>query len=251
MITDPWFYLAAIPAMLIFGISKGGFAGGFGILSVPLMALVIPPAQAAAIMLPLLCVMDIGAVWAYRNTWDRANMRILLPAGLVGVATGMLGFRYISSDGLKLLLGLISIGFLAYRWTRRGHPAPASHSVVKGSFWGWLGGVASFIAHAGGPPVNIYLLPQRLEPAQLVGTTVVLFTVLNVAKLGPYAALGLFSMENIYTSIVLAPAGLGGVALGLWLRKRVNEVLFYQLVYGCLALTGGKLLWDAMRALAG
>lgn len=251
MITDPWFYLAAVPAMLIFGISKSGFAGSFGILSVPLMALVIPPAQAAAIMLPLLCVMDAGAVWAYRRTWDRANMRILLPAGLLGVLAGMLGFRYISADGLKLILGLIALGFIAYRWLRRAQVRPAPRSAAKGLFWGTLSGLTSFIAHSGGPPVNIYLLPQRLAPAQLIGTTVMFFTVLNLAKLLPYAWLGLFSTENIATSLALAPAGLLGVAMGLWVRQHVNEVLFYRLMYGFLGLTGLKLLWDAGRGFLG
>jgi len=251
LITDPWFYLAALPALLIFGISKSGFAGSLGILSVPMMALVIPPAQAAAIMLPLLCVMDLGAVWAYRKTFDRANFWILLPAGLLGTISGMLLFTTISADGLKLILGVIAIGFVIYRYTRKSNPPPAPRSVIKGTFWGWLGGITSFIAHAGGPPVNVYLLPQRLPPVQLVGTTVMFFTLINLSKLGPYAWLGLFSTENIATSVALAPAGLLGVWMGLRVRQWVNEELFYKLMYGFLAITGAKLLWDSAEAFLG
>ncbi len=250
MISDPLFYAVALPAIVLFGISKGGFAGGFGILSVPLMALVIPPTQAAAIMLPILVVMDWSAIWAYRRDWDPITMRQILPAGIGGVVLGMLGFQYLSSDALKILLAIVSIGFVLYRWTRRSNDAPpAPRSRVKAAFWSALAGLSSFIAHAGGPPLNIYLLPQRLPSAQLVGTTVVFFTIINAVKLIPYFFLGLFSTQNLRVSLLLMPAGVGGVYLGLWLRKRVSERMFYRLIYFFLVLTGCKLGWDGVYGL--
>lgn len=247
MITDPLFWLAAIPGVLLFGISKGGFAGGFGIVTVPLMALAIPPAHAAAILLPILLCMDVGAVWAYRRHWSRELIRVLLPAGLVGTVVGTLAFRQLSGDGVRLLLGVIAIGFVVYRGLRRDAAvSPAPPSTVKGAFWAALSGFTSFIAHAGGPPISVYLLPLRLAPSVLVGTVAVLFAALNWSKVLPYWWLGLFSAQNLLTSLALVPAGLAGVALGVWLHRRVNAVLFYRLVYVFLLLTGLKLLHDGL-----
>ncbi len=248
MISDPLFWLAAIPGVLLFGISKGGFAGGFGIVSVPLMALAIAPAQAAAILLPILLVMDLGAVWAYRRHWSRDLLKVLLPAGLAGTAIGTLAFRELSSNGIRLFLGVLSIGFVLWRTLLRNPAAtPERPSAAKGAFWATLSGFTSFIAHSGGPPLSVYLLPLRLAPSVLVGTVAVLFACLNWAKVLPYWWLGLFSTQNLLTSTALAPVGVAGVALGVWLHKRVSEALFYRLVYAFLLLTGAKLLYDGLR----
>ena len=116
MISDPLFYAAAIPAVLITGISKAGFGTGLGIVAVPLIALTVPASQAAAIMLPILCVMDLAALWAYRGIWSRENMKTMLPGGIAGIVLGTLTFRFVSEGGLKLLLGTVAIGFVLQRW---------------------------------------------------------------------------------------------------------------------------------------
>jgi hypothetical protein len=245
LIADPLFWLAALPGVLLLGVSKGGFAGGFGIVTVPLMALAIPPQQAAAIVLPILLAMDVGAVWAYRRTWDRGLMKVLIPAGLLGTVIGTIGFRMLSAGAIKWILGLIAIGFVLYRALLAGRSLDRKNpSIVKGAFWATVSGFTSFIAHAGGPPLSVYLLPLRLPPAIYVGTFAVMFAVVNWSKVLPYGWLGLFSAQNLATSAALAPAGLAGIALGVWLHKRVNERVFYRLVYAFLLLTGAKLLWD-------
>ena len=246
MIADPLFWLAAVPGVLLFGVSKGGFAGGFGIVTVPLMALAIPPQQAAAILLPILLAMDVGAVWAYRRTWDRGLMKVLLPAGLLGTAIGTFTFRMLSADAIKLLLGIIALGFVLHRATMRRPSTPANPSNLKGAFWATVSGLTSFIAHAGGPPLSVYLLPLRLPPTLLVGTVAVMFAAINWSKVLPYWWLGLFNAQNMMTSLALAPAGLAGVALGVWLHKRVDERLFYRIVYAFLLATGLKLLYDGL-----
>jgi len=247
LITDPAFWLAAVPGVLLFGISKGGFAGGFGIVTVPLMALAIAPAQAAAIMLPILLIMDLGAVWAYRRHWNRKLIKVLLPAGLAGTAIGTLAFRALSSDGIRLFLGALAIGFVLWRTLLRApSAAPEAQSIPRGAFWATLSGFTSFVAHSGGPPLSVYLLPLRLAPSVLVGTVAVLFACLNWAKVLPYWWLGLFSTQNLLTSAALAPVGVAGVALGVWLHRRVREAVFYRLVYAFLLLTGSKLLYDGL-----
>jgi hypothetical protein len=217
------------------------------VVAVPLMALVIPPAQAAAVMLPILLVMDVGAVWAWRRQWDRRLMRILLPAGLLGTALGTLTFTLFTVAGLKLMLGAIAIGFVLHRWLGRAQgAAPAPRSAAKGWLWGTVTGLTSFIAHAGGPPISVYLLPQRLQPAVLMGTVSLLFAALNWSKVLPYWWLGLFSAGNLLASAALAPIGLAGIALGVWLHRRIDAALFYRLMYAFLFVTGLKLLYDGL-----
>ena len=250
MITDPLFYAAAIPALLITGISKAGFGSGLGILAVPLIALTIPASQAAAIMLPILCVMDLAALWAYRGRWSRENMKIMLPGGLVGIVLGALTFRYVNEAGLKLALGAIAIGFLLQRWLGKASLAETTKPTPgKGYFWSTLSGYTSSLAHAGGPPLSIYLLPQSIDKALLVGPTVVFFTAMNYVKLIPYALLGLFDGSNLSTSAGLVPLGVFGILCGVWLRKVIPELLFYRLCYAFLFVTGVKLLYDGVTRL--
>lgn len=245
LITDPLFYAAAIPALLITGISKAGFGSGLGVIAVPLIALTIPAPQAAAIMLPILCIMDLAALWAYRGQWSRENMKIMLPGGIAGILLGALTFRYVSEAGLKLMLGAVAIGFLLQRWLSNASQAEKTLPTRgKGYFWSTLSGYTSTLAHAGGPPLSIYLLPQRMDKALLVGTTVVFFTVMNYVKLVPYAFLGLFDGRNLATSTALVPLGVLGIFCGVWLRKIIPEVPFYRLCYGFLFVTGIKLLYD-------
>ncbi|MFO1363966.1 MAG: sulfite exporter TauE/SafE family protein [Burkholderiales bacterium] len=250
MIDDPVFYFAAVPAVLLYGIAKGGFAGGFGIVAVPLMALAVPVPQAAAIMLPILLVMDLAAVWAYRRSFDRGLIRLLLPASLVGMGIGTAAFRYLTPDAIRLALGVIAVAFVLYRWAMHAPDAPpAPRSAGKGWLWATVSGVTGFIAHAGSPPLQVYLLPLRLPPAILVGTVAVLFAGLNYAKIVPYWWLGLLSLQNVATAAALVPVGVAGVYIGLWLQRRVNAKLFYTLIYAFLLLTGLKLFYDGLRAI--
>ena len=248
MILDPWFYALAIPAMLIVGISKGGFGGGLGVVGVPAMSLVVSPIQAAAIMLPILCLMDLFGVWAYRRTWDRRNMAVLAPAALVGIAVGAATFSVLDEAAVRLIVGTIAIGFAADYWLRRSRrDGPGTRpSVVAGGFWGAMSGYTSFVAHAGGPPLSVYLLPQRLNMTVYAGTAVVFFTMVNYAKLLPYGWLGQFDATNLATALVLSPLAPLGMWLGIRLHKRISAHLFYQVCYGLLAITGAKLLWDGV-----
>ncbi len=116
MIADPWFYLLAVPAILLVGISKVGCGGGLGVLAVPLMAIVVAPPTAAAVMLPILCVMDLIGVWAYRRSFDLANLRIMVPAAILGIGLGALTFGYMDQAMIRILIGLIAVIFTLNYW---------------------------------------------------------------------------------------------------------------------------------------
>jgi uncharacterized membrane protein YfcA len=249
LITDPWFYALAIPGFLINGISKGGFASGAGNVAVPLMATLVPAPQAAGIALPVLCVMDIAGLRAWWGKWSTREMRALLPSGILGIAIGSLAFGLFSAQGISLLLGLLTLGFLARSlWQRlRGLlPPPAAPNRIKAWICGAASGLTSTLAHSGGPPLAIYLYPLRLDRQALAATTTVFFGVMNYTKLLPYWGLGLLDWTNILTSLLLVPVAPIGVYLGIWLQRRITDRTFYNVVHVLLAITGVKLVWDGL-----
>ncbi|HVL35812.1 MAG TPA: sulfite exporter TauE/SafE family protein [Burkholderiales bacterium] len=249
MIADPWFWALALLAVALTGISKGGTGGG-AVVSTPLIALTVPPAQAAAIMLPVLCLMDLAGVRAYFGRWDARIMRILVPAGLLGCVIGALTFRLIHDDWLRVLIGTIALGFLAWSVLPR-RAAAQKPGPRAGWFWGTLSGFTSFITHAGGPPVMVYLIPQKLAKDAFVATSLVFFFTLNYAKLLPYFWLGLFDARILLAAALLTPMGVAGIYVGQWLQRRMDVRWFYRVVYTLLLLTGSKLLYDGLTGLFG
>jgi uncharacterized membrane protein YfcA len=246
LITDPNFYAVAIPAVLLMGISKSGFGAGFGSLVVPLMALVVTVPQAAAILMPLLFVMDLLGMAAFRKDFDMKLLRFLIPCGLVGVAVGTLLFKLLNAHTVAGIVGGFTLLFLAQRllFPPRADSLPPPR---------WLGalltvtsGFTSFIAHAGGPPVNAYLIPMRLSPVYFTATMAFYFFVINLSKWLPYAWLGLLDWRNLATSLVLLPLAPLGVWVGVRLARRISAVLFYRFIYLGMFLTGIKLVWDAL-----
>jgi hypothetical protein len=245
LITEPYFYIVTIPAVLLMGISKSGFGAGFGSLAVPMMALAVSVPQAAAILMPVLLVMDILGMAAFRKDFDMKLLRFLLPWGLVGVGVGTLLFKVLETHLVAGLVGAFTLLFLAQRVAFP--PKPDSPPPPK-----WLGalltatsGFTSFIAHAGGPPINAYVIPMRLSPVHFTATMAFFFFVINLSKWIPYAWLGLLDWRNMATSLVLLPIAPIGVWVGVWLARRISQRLFYYCLYAGMLLTGLKLLWDA------
>lgn len=244
MITEPWFWGLAIFAVALTGISKGGMGGGAAV-ATPLMALAIPPAQAAAIMLPVLCLMDLAGVRAYLWRWDRRVVRILVPAGIAGTVVGGLTVSFMSDDWIRIMLGAVALGFLAWtffpRKTLYRKPGKAA-----GWFWGALSGFTSFITHAGSPPVMVYLVPQKLDKDSFIATSLIFYLALNYAKIPSYVALGLVDLTVLGTAALLIPLGVAGIYAGQWLQRRIDVRWFYRLIYALLFITGCKLLYDGM-----
>lgn len=250
MIVDPWFYFAAVPAILLTGISKGGFAGGIGLVAVPLMALTVSPVQAAGIMLPILIVMDLIGVRAYRHAFDKQNLLLLLPGAAVGIGIGALLAGSVEDDHVRLLIGVIAVTFVAnYLFSHINERPPLGPGRVRGTFWGMVGGFTSFVAHAGSPPFQIYMLPQRPDKTIYVGTSVMFFTLVNFIKLPAYAALGQLAPGNLMTSLVLLPLAPLGMILGLKLHHKIPEKPFFRLTYALITIVGLKLIHDGVTSL--
>lgn len=247
LITDPWFYAVAIPAVLLMGLSKSGFLMGFGSLATPLLALVLPVPQAAALMLPLLLVMDVTGLRQLWRECDGALLRLLLPAALIGTVVGTLTFHLLTGKRVDVVVGGLTLAFLAQRLLfppRRDASPPRK---ATGFLLGIAGGFTSFVIHAGGPPISAYVLPLRMEPIRLTATMAVLFAAINLSKWIPYVGLGLFDMRILATALVLIPLAPLGVWLGIWATRRIDSGWFYRVAYAGMFLTGTKLLWDGLR----
>ncbi|WP_241263215.1 TSUP family transporter [Parahaliea mediterranea] len=243
MLTDPYFYLVSVPAVLLYGIAKGGFGGAIAMVSVPMMALVMSPTQAAAILLPILVVMDAVVVKTYWGHFDRRALRILLPGALCGVALGYLSAESMSEDWMRVLIGIVALVFGANFLLSRSAAAHKPHNRVSAAFFGGLAGFTSFSIHAGGPPLTVYLLPRGLAPLLFAGTAGMFFAVVNAVKLLPYYLLGQFSGDNLLYSLALVPLAPLGVWIGRFLVERTEPRLYYGIISAFLVLVGLRLLW--------
>jgi hypothetical protein len=252
LLSDPSFVIVAVIAVLITGIAKGGF-GGMALLAVPLMSLVISPIQAAGIMLPIMIPMDLMSVWIYRKTWDASILKLMIPAAFIGITIGWLLAGFFNDDIIRLCVGIIAVSFIIHRWrsmiTKDTSTKPAEQSLnnkntILGIFWGACSGFTSFLAHAGAPPYQVYVVPKRLDRRIYAGTSVIFFAVGNLIKLVPYGMLGQLSPTNLTISMMLLPLVPVGVLLGSWINKRINEDLFYKILMTAILLVGLKLIYD-------
>ncbi|MCE1237534.1 MAG: sulfite exporter TauE/SafE family protein [Hyphomicrobiales bacterium] len=246
---DAAFLLAALPAAMLVGLSKGGLPI-VGMLGVPVLALVVSPVQAAGLLLPIFVVSDWFGLWAYRREFSTRNIVILVPGAIVGIALGWATAARVPEDWVTLLVGLIGLAFVADRALKAGReipPRPAD--VPRGLFWGMIAGFTSFVSHSGAPPYQMYALPQRMPKMVYAGTSTIFFTIVNAVKLLPYWALGQLSLANLEAVAILIPAAIAATFAGVRLTRVMPERLFYRLVLSALAIVSIKLVVDAGRAL--
>lgn len=241
-------WIVAGLAVLLTGLSKAGLGGALGGLAVPFMALWLPPAEAAAVMLPILVLMDLVGLRAYRGQWSKPELKVLLPGALVGIGVGALAFGVMPEKAVKAAVGLIAVAFALQRLGKFWRPGTPASDAPTGPGWGWLwGGLSGFtstLAHAGGPPLLVYLLGRKLDRQTFVATTVIYFAAINAAKLPPYLALGLFTRESLTISLFLSPLVPVGVWLGLRFLRHIPERPFFLATTALLGVSGLKLLWD-------
>ena len=243
------FFAVGGAAALFAGVSKGGFGSGAAFASSAILALFLPPALALGIMLPLLMVIDLATLRPYWNTWNWPVARTLLLGAVPGIALGGALYRIAEPDLIRFLIGVIALVFVAWQVAQRsGLIRPVSRRLppAVGVGAGVVAGFTSFVSHAGGPPVAVYLLSQRLSKTHYQGTTVLVFWAINICKFIPYAFLGLFTIETAMADLALAPFALFGTWLGVKAHHLVSERLFFSITYVMLGLTGLKLVWEAL-----
>jgi hypothetical protein len=247
LITDWHFYIVGIPAVLLMGISKSGFGVGFGSLAVPLMALAITVPQAAAVLMPVLLLVDLLGMSALRRNFDKKLLVFLLPFGLLGTVLGTLSFKLLATNVVAGIVGGFTLLFLAQRllFPPKADRAPPPRWL--GAILTTISGYTSFVAHAGAPPISAYVIPLKLPPIVFAATMSYFFSIINLSKWVPYVWLGILDWQSMYTALLLLPFAPMGVWVGVRIAKRIKPELFYRLVYLGMFLTGCKLVWDGIR----
>jgi uncharacterized protein len=248
LLSDPYALALACLAVVIVGMAKGGFSG-VGALATPLLALAMPPATAAALLLPVLLVQDIVSVWAFRRTWDAWIVAWMLPGAAVGIGAGWLFAARVDEAALLLALGVITLAFGLYRlWIERGGRIVAAQTSPGwvGSLFGVAMGLTSQIAHAGGPPFQMWVTPRRLPHPVFVGTSSVTFAAVNWMKVPSYLALGTLDRETLIAAGLLLPLAIVSTLIAVRVVRRLDAARFYTIVYWLMVALGAKLIWDGV-----
>ncbi|MEO0980237.1 MAG: sulfite exporter TauE/SafE family protein [Pseudomonadota bacterium] len=247
MTFPPSFYFVLVAVIFLTGVSKSGFGGGLGVVSVPALSVFVEPQFAVAVLMPILIGIDVLVVWRYRHTWRQDVVFAMVPGALFGLMLGLATFQWMNADLIRFAVGLLALAFVAQHLFAR--PRKVMHGADRrsGAFaFAALSGFASYVAHAGGPPVKGYLLRQQMDKSTFVGTNTMFFFSMNALKTVSYTLLGLLSFESLMVSLSVSPVLLLGVLAGTYLHKHVDQRLFTALVYGFLTLAGAKLLLDSV-----
>jgi uncharacterized membrane protein YfcA len=239
-----YFFYAALGSVLV-GLSKGGLPST-GMLAVPILSLSISPIHATTLLLPIYIISDVVGVWLYRKNFSAFNVKILTQGGLLGVFVGWLTATVISEVLVTFLIGLIGISFCLNSWLRKEKNAePKQPKTLPGLFWGSLAGFTSFISHAGAPPFQVYVLPQKLSKADFAGTATLVFAVINLAKIWPYQDLRPYQWGDLMDAVYLIPFAIAGTYAGAILTKKIPDKLFFLWVQIGLFLISLKLIWSS------
>jgi len=234
--------------VVLVGLSKGGLGGAFGLMGVPVLSLAMPPVLAAALLLPILLMMDAVSLMSWRRYRDWSLLKTLLPAAMVGIALGWVSAAVTPDAVVRLLVGIVALAFGARAVLGRFVGAPR-HRPGMGWVWGAVSGFTSFVAHAGGPPFQVHVLPMRLDPRVYTGTSVLFFAVVNAVKVVPYAALGFLDARVLVSALVMLPLAVVAVLIGAAIVRRMRAEVFYPFTYAMVTLVGLKLVWDGVSAL--
>ena len=244
--TQPVLAGMLVLAAFLVGLSKGGLPM-VAMLSVPILSMRMSPLVAAVLLLPIYILSDIVGVYLYRREYSLENIKVLIPAGVLGVIIGWATASVVSDKMVTLLIGVMGVVFCLYTWSKRKQDIPPTRPATKkGLFWGTFSGFTSFVAHAGGPPFQVYILPQKLPKMVFAGTTTIVFAVVNLAKVIPYSNLHPYTAETLKVSVILLPIAALGTVIGKYLIQRLPEQWFYLAVQIALFCLSIKLTMDAL-----
>ena len=242
---DLLFFLAVVPAIILYGIAKSGLGGSISLISVPLMTLVMPLTQALAIILPILIFSDMVAVYRFRKEFDFGTLKLIVPFAAIGIFIGSLTFSHFSEDILKFIVGLMGFLFTAHYFLfKKNKEEKSKKNFLKGGICSTIAGFTSFCVHAGGTPTSIYLLPLRMKKEIYIGTRIIFFTFVNLIKLPFYLHLSMLNLQTFKQSMILLPLAIFGIYIGYRILKIIDETLFYNILYILILVTSSKLILD-------
>jgi len=244
------FWIIAGLAAFLMGLSKGGVPM-IALLAVPLLSLYMEPALAAGLLLPLYNLADCYALYLFRKSFSARNLKIMLPGAVFGVLTGYLAVSVVPVDATKLLVAGIGLTYIFNALRGRlaqSPPPPRAADVPRGLFWGALAGLTSYISHAGGPPFQAYVLPQKLDKMVYLGTTAMFFTMVNLMKLPPFVMAGQITLDSLSQAIWVAPLALLGAWSGATISRILPDKVFFALIEVALALVSVRLIYEVLAS---
>ncbi|MCG5479874.1 MAG: sulfite exporter TauE/SafE family protein [Ensifer alkalisoli] len=239
--------LVAFAGVFLICFMKGAFGGGFAIVGIPLLSIVMDPATAGGLLAPLFVAMDLYALRYWKpSTWSRPDLILLLPGLVIGIGLGFLLFRFLDHRAIAIMMAMITLIFVGMWFAGGGKVTVRPRSVPRAIAAGLTSGTTTMVAHSGGPPLAMYLLPLGLSKEIYAGTTSLFFTVGNATKALPWLLL-VKPSGNLWTLMAIC---LLAVPAGVWLGWRLHEQLdqrqLYRACYGLLVATALKLLWDGI-----
>ncbi len=244
------YWIVAGLAAFLLGMSKGGVPM-IAMLSVPLMSLFMDPALAAGLLLPIYLVADVYAIYLFRKSFSALNLKIMLPGAVIGIFSGFFAVSYVPGDMVKLLVAAIGFYYLFNALKKRlskTEVPPRAADVPRGVFWGSIAGLTSYICHAGGPPFQTYVLPQKLDKMVFLGTTAIFFAIMNLLKVIPYILAGQLTWASTAQAAWLAPITIVGAWSGVTIARMLSERVFFILIEITLGVVSVKLVYEVLTS---
>ena len=244
--------LVAFAGVFLIGFMRGAFGGGFAIIGIPLLSLVMDPVTAGGLLAPLFIAMDLYALRYFKpSTWSKPDLVLLLPGLVIGIGAGFLLFRSLDHRTVTLAMGVITLIFVGLWLVGGAEVTIRPRSTPKAITAGLASGVTTMVAHSGGPPLAMYLLPLGLGKEIYAGTTSLFFTVGNATKLVPWLLL-VKPSAHVWTLMALCLLAIPmGVGLGWRLHGALDQRQIYRACYALLVVTALKLLWDGISGFWG
>lgn len=238
-------YAALSFSALLIGVSKAGFGGGTGLLTGPLLALLFPAKESVGLMLPLLFVCDLASLYPYWRKWDTRNVIVIMPGAVLGIVLGTFALGSVSDALLAKTIGVMALCFALLQICRQRFlrsAAPFEPRFWHGFLTGLGTGFVSTLSHVGGVLTTMYLIPQQLDAERFVGTTTLIYFLVNLCKIPSYLILDMLNVDMIRRDVWLFPIVIFGTALGVYCNRRVPGAWFSRIILTIVFVTGITLL---------
>ncbi len=229
-------------AAFAIGLAKGGLKG-VDMLAVTIMALVFGGKASTGIVLPLLCVADIGAVSYYNRHAQWKHFWKLIPWMIIGILLGVfLGKDMDEIVFRKVMAVIIVITIAIVLWLefRKSTSVPQHPLFATGT--GLTAGFTTMIGNLAGAFANLYFLAMRLPKNDFIGTAAWIFLVMNLFKL-PFQIFYWknINLQTLQTDLVLVPALAIGFFSGIFLTRKIGDGHYRKMVL-LLTLAGSVLM---------
>ncbi|MGJ8672075.1 TSUP family transporter [Rubritalea sp.] len=241
--TPEQFIILCISAFCI-GVAKAGFSGT-SLIGVFLMTEAFGAKEQIGIALPMLIMADIIVYPAFRKYGSWKPVWFLLPPALVGIGLALWVLNTVSDETMRSTIGWIILSMVGMQLVRKWKPELTSklaHSRGFGVAAGVTGGVATMLANAAGPIMQLYLLSKNMGKMDLIGVGARFFLLVNLLKLPLSAGLSLTTLDTLLWNFAVLPIIIGAVWVGKKLLVKLPQAVFELMIILTAVVAGGRLI---------